>query len=136
MNGIIETTDLRKVYGMGDIQVNALDGVDIRIDQGDFVAIMGPSGCGKSTFLRCLNRMNDLINSVRVTGEIIIDGQTISHLDPDVVRKRILGREVAYIPQAAMNALNPVISIGTQLDDILKTHTDYSTSEFLVIYPG
>lgn len=51
---IIQTENLRKVYGMGDIQVAALGGVDIRIDEGEFVAVMGPSGSGKSTLMNIL----------------------------------------------------------------------------------
>lgn len=76
MKTIIETTNLRKVYGMGDIQVAALDGVDVRINEGEFVAIMGPSGSGKSTLMNilgCLDRPTE--------GSYFLAGQDISGMD-------------------------------------------------------
>jgi peptide/nickel transport system ATP-binding protein len=56
------------------------------------------------------------------SGEIIIDGKNITGLDPDVVRKTVLGSEVAYIPQAAMNALNPTRKVGKFIEDVMKAH--------------
>jgi putative ABC transport system ATP-binding protein len=72
---IIETYDLRKVYGMGDIQVKALDGVDIQIEAGEFVAVMGQSGSGKSTLMNiigCLDRPTE--------GRYILNGMDISNM--------------------------------------------------------
>ncbi len=69
----------------------AVEGVDIPLLKGDVTALIGPSGCGKSTFLRCLNRMNDLIPSARVEGSIVYHGQDLyaKDVDPVQVRKRI-----------------------------------------------
>lgn len=73
----------------GDKQ--ALFDIDIELYKNKITALIGPSGCGKSTFLRCLNRMNDLIGCVRVDGEVIIDHKNIYDADVDevAVRKRI-----------------------------------------------
>ena len=83
----VEIRNLRKAYGALDV----LHGISIDIDDGEFLALVGPSGCGKSTFLRTLNRMNDLIDSVHIDGEIRLDGENIYQDDMDLVqlRKRV-----------------------------------------------
>lgn len=86
---IIETVDITKVYGMGDISVAALDGVSIQVYAGEFVAIMGPSGSGKSTLLHILGCL-----SRPTKGKYILDGENISHLDKRqlaAIRNRKLG---------------------------------------------
>ncbi|MDH4313577.1 MAG: phosphate ABC transporter ATP-binding protein PstB [Gammaproteobacteria bacterium] len=70
---------------------HAIKDVTLEISRSEVIALIGPSGCGKSTFLRCLNRMNDTIESARVTGRITLDGQDIysKELDPVALRARV-----------------------------------------------
>jgi phosphate transport system ATP-binding protein len=72
-------------------QHQALHGITLSMPQNCVTALIGPSGCGKSTFLRCLNRMNDMIEGTRVEGEILLDGEDIYKPRTDVValRKRV-----------------------------------------------
>ena len=63
------------------------------------------------------------------SGEIIIDGKNISGMNPDDVRKSILGTEIAYIPQAAMNALNPTQKIINFIEDVIQAHDPYTTKK-------
>ncbi len=83
----ITVKDLNLYYG--DHQ--ALSNVALEIQEHQITALIGPSGCGKSTFLRTLNRMNDLIEGVRVEGQVLLDGKDIYGPDVDVVqlRKRV-----------------------------------------------
>ncbi|MFQ6062649.1 MAG: phosphate ABC transporter ATP-binding protein PstB [Methanosarcinales archaeon] len=83
----IETKNLNLWYGAKQ----ALTNVNIEIPKNKITALIGPSGCGKSTFIRCLNRMNDLIEECRITGEVIFEGKNIYDNNIDVVelRKRI-----------------------------------------------
>jgi phosphate transport system ATP-binding protein len=69
----------------------ALDQVSLDVPVHQVTALIGPSGCGKSTFLRCLNRMNDHIPGVRITGQVTIDGEPLYRpdVDPVVLRKRV-----------------------------------------------
>ncbi len=84
---IIDIKDLNLYYG----DFHALKNITVSIREREITALIGPSGCGKSTFLRCLNRMNDLIPDVKTTGAAIIHGSNV--LDPSVdvveLRKRI-----------------------------------------------
>jgi phosphate transport system ATP-binding protein len=79
--------DVNVYYG----DLHAIKDVTLEIGKQEVVALIGPSGCGKSTFLRCLNRMNDTIESARVSGRITLDGQDIysKDLDPVALRARV-----------------------------------------------
>lgn len=83
----IEVKNLDLFYGTKQ----ALHSICMSVPKGGITALIGPSGCGKSTFLRCLNRMNDFIPSVRITGLCTIDGQDIyaSDVDPNDLRRRV-----------------------------------------------
>ncbi len=84
---LITTEKLSLHYGA----TQALKDISIAIGEKQVTAFIGPSGCGKSTFLRCFNRMNDLIDSVRISGEVKIGGENIYSPDVDVIelRKRV-----------------------------------------------
>lgn len=86
---IVETEGLRKVYGEGAAQVRALDGVDLEVQPGEFVAVMGPSGCGKSTLLNMIGGLDR-----PTSGRVCIDGEDVTTLDDDrltELRRRRIG---------------------------------------------
>jgi len=80
----ISTRDLSFYYG----ELKVLKGVALDIEKNGITALIGPSGCGKTTFLRCLNRMNDLIPGTRLEGNILLDGEDIYSKKVDVVELR------------------------------------------------
>ncbi len=81
---IFECSDVRLSYG----NFEALKGITMNVPANQVTAFIGPSGCGKSTFIRCFNRMNDLIDDVKISGEIKMHGKNIYSPDVDVVRLR------------------------------------------------
>jgi len=87
MNHIINVSDLNLYYGT----FQALKNICLDIPEREITALIGPSGCGKSTFLRTLNRMNDLIQGVKITGSIAFRGEDIygGHTDVTALRKQI-----------------------------------------------
>ena len=101
--------------------VYAVDHVSLKIEQGKSLGIAGESGCGKSTL--ALSLMGYYFPPLHyMSGDIIIDGRNISGMNPDDVRKNVLGTEIAYIPQAAMNALNPTRKIYKFIEDVVQAH--------------
>jgi putative ABC transport system ATP-binding protein len=105
MQAIIQTENIRKTYGMGDIQVHALDGVDIRIDEGEFVAVMGPSGSGKSTLMNilgCLDRPSH--------GHYLLASENVSNLNKPQL-SAIRNRQIGFIFQS-FNLLPRTSALG------------------------
>ena len=84
---IFDVDDINVFYG----ESKAIRNVTLDLHRNEITALIGPSGCGKSTFIRCLNRMNDLIPSARVDGKVVYHGEDLyaSDIDPVQVRKRI-----------------------------------------------
>ena len=86
---ILETKNLTKVYGKGDTQVNALNGISLTVQRGEFVAVVGTSGSGKSTFLNMAGGLD-----VPTSGEVIVDGKRLDKLSEKelaVFRRRKIG---------------------------------------------
>ena len=84
---IFDVSDVHVFYG----EHRAVRDISLRIARNEITALIGPSGCGKSTFIRCLNRMNDLIPAARVEGSVVYHGEDLydTRIDPVQVRKRI-----------------------------------------------
>jgi phosphate transport system ATP-binding protein len=84
---VFDIRDLEVTYG----PTTAISGVNLEIYKNYITAMIGPSGCGKSTFIRCLNRMNDLVPSAKVEGQVLYHGQDMyaDGVDPVEVRRRI-----------------------------------------------
>ena len=112
----IEVKDLSFYYG----PVKALTGISMNIPARQVTALIGPSGCGKSTFLRCLNRMNDVIPGARVQGQVLVQGQDIHG---PRVRLEDLRKKVGMVFQKSnpfpMSIFDNVV-FGPRIDGITK----------------
>ncbi|MGE0661156.1 MAG: phosphate ABC transporter ATP-binding protein, partial [Reyranellaceae bacterium] len=99
----------------------ALFDVDLDIMKNQVTALIGPSGCGKSTFLRCINRMNDVIESCRVTGEIMIDDQNIYDRSIDVVQLRAKVGMVFQKPNPFPKSIYENVAYGPRIHGLART---------------
>jgi peptide/nickel transport system ATP-binding protein len=126
---MLEVKDLTTKYiTRYDEDIYAVDHVSLKVEAGKSLGIAGESGCGKSTL--ALSLMGYYFAPLHYTsGEIIIAGRNISGIDPDIVRKSILGTEISYIPQSAMNALNPTRKIINFIEDVYLAHDEYKTKK-------
>jgi phosphate transport system ATP-binding protein len=113
---------------------HAIQDVSLEIGKKEVIALIGPSGCGKSTFLRCLNRMNDTIETARVTGTIMLDGKDIYRTEQDPVALRARVGMVFQKPNPFPKSIYDNVAYGprihglavdrTQLDEIVHTSLD------------
>lgn len=115
MASILSTKDLTKSYKIGKLEVPALRGVSIEVEQGEFVAIMGPSGCGKSTLLHLLGGLLS-----PTTGSIVIDGEDLAKVS-DARRTDIRRRKIGFVFQRFN--LFPTLTAEGNLKLAEKIHT-------------
>jgi phosphate transport system ATP-binding protein len=112
--------DINVYYG----DKHAIKHVTLDIGANEVIAMIGPSGCGKSTFLRCLNRMNDTLDSCRVTGEIELDGKDIHDRDMDVVALRAQVGMVFQKPNPFPKSIFDNVAYGVRIHGLCRNQTD------------
>lgn len=128
---VLEVKDLTTKYiTRYNESVYAVDHVSLQVEEGKSLGIAGESGCGKSTL--ALSLMSYYFKPLHYTsGQIIIDGRVTTDMKPDDVRKSVLGTEIAYIPQAAMNALNPTRKIINFIEDVVLAHDPTENKKYI-----
>lgn len=99
---------------------HAIKNVNLDIGLNEVVALIGPSGCGKSTFIRCLNRMNDTIETARVTGDISLDGEDIHSRDMDVVMLRARVGIVFQKPNPFPKSIYDNVAYGPRIHGLAR----------------
>ena len=122
---MLEAKNVDFYYG----DFHALKNVSLKIDPNTVTAFIGPSGCGKSTFLRLFNRMNDLIDNTRLTGECIIDGQNIyeKSVKVDELRKKV--GMVFRKPNPFPKTIFENVAYGLRVNGVKSKHTLEETVE-------
>ncbi|MCA9504053.1 MAG: phosphate ABC transporter ATP-binding protein [Spirochaetaceae bacterium] len=110
----MQTDGLDVFYG----EKQALFGVDLQIGANEVTALIGPSGCGKSTYLRCLNRMNDVVPGCRVSGRVTLDGEDVYDPRLDVVKLRARVGMVFQKPNPFPKSIYENVAYGPRIHGI------------------
>lgn len=123
---LLEVEDLKVTYPIRDGKVHAVNHVTFEIGEGEIYGLVGESGSGKSTIAESV--LDLLPENATVEGRIDFDGRQL-HGTSDAEKRRVSWDEVAYIPQSAMDALDPVMTTGAQIAQTIKIHQDLSAKE-------
>jgi peptide/nickel transport system ATP-binding protein len=120
---LLEVKGLRTWFGNNDAPFRVVDGVSFNIRRGETFALLGESGCGKSMTALSLLRLNPHPASRIVSGEVLLNGDNLLPL-AETEMEKIRGRRVSMIFQEPQSSLNPVLSVGQQIAEVLKWHFD------------
>ena len=130
---ILKAVNLRKIYGQGETEVKALDGVNLEVEKGEFVAIVGTSGSGKSTMLHMIGGLDN-----PTSGQVIVDGQNLSHMTDEeltIFRRRNIGFVFQQYNLVPMLNVWENIVLPVKLDG-KKIEKDYVKGQEYPIYLG
>ena len=128
MAALLEVTDLRTRFYTKSGVVQAVNGVSFSINEGEIVAVVGESGCGKSVTMRSIMRLVPDPPGKIEAGSVLFQGKDLFAQSEEQMR-RIRGKDIAMIFQDPMTSLNPVLTIGRQLTEVLKEHMGMSDKE-------
>jgi oligopeptide/dipeptide ABC transporter ATP-binding protein len=125
---ILEIKDLSVAFEVDEGEVQALDGVNLEVRQGQTLGVVGESGCGKSVTALSVMRLLPKPMGKILSGNISFMGKDLLKLSPDEMRE-VRGNEIGMIFQEPMNALNPVKKIGVQLSEVFLLHQKLDREE-------
>ena len=120
---LLEMIDVSIEYETDRGQLQAVDGVDLSVDQGETLGLVGESGSGKTTATKPILGLLDSNGRV-AGGEIRFEGRDLTTLSEAELRREIRWQKISYIPQNAMAALDPVFTVGDQIEEVILAHTD------------
>ncbi|MDD3825035.1 MAG: ABC transporter ATP-binding protein [Anaerolineae bacterium] len=125
---MLEVNGLKTQFFTQDGVVKAVDGVSFYVNEGETLGIVGESGCGKSVSVLSVMRLIPQPPGKIVDGEVLFDGQDLVKLSDDDIR-RVRGNKIAMIFQDPMTSLNPVLTIGRQIQEALELHMGMNKDE-------
>ena len=125
---LLQVKDLATYFFTQDGVVKAVDGINYHVDEGESMAIVGESGCGKSVSALSVMRLVATPPGRTVSGEVIFDGQDLLKVTTQEIR-HIRGNRISMVFQEPMTSLNPVLTIGRQLQEALTLHLGMTKSE-------
>ena len=128
MAKLLEVKDLVMYYTTMKGDVKAVDDVSFALEKGESLGLAGESGCGKTSVALTLMKLYPS-NAKILKGQVLLDGKNILDMDDDEIRREVRWKKISMVPQASMNALNPVFTIKDQIIEAILTHEDVSEEE-------
>ena len=125
---MLDVRNLKVIFPCAGGVIRAVEGVDLMTKKGECVALVGESGCGKSVTAFSIMKLLRTPPSVSRVDKLLLDGKDLTHLTEREM-ERVRGKDMAMIFQDAMTALNPVMTVGKQIEEVYRRHTNLSKSE-------